>query len=303
MPKQTIGSVEINTFPLPPEGFDPLAATAEELQQYGFPRRPDHQEMPHAAAKWVTAFRRYPQLKHITPEFKALEHRHDLNKRTEKGTEGLVNATSFNWSGSVLFIGGGDSFTWIYGSWTVPHVYQSPVTGGTEYSSAWLGLDGDGSGDVMQAGTETDSDGTCYAWFEWFPNFSIGISNFPVTPGDVVSLLLCATSSTTAWMSIGNLTSMYYTNFSFSAPAGTALVGNCAEAVVERPGVNGQLAELPRYGEVFFDDTTAYSANGVAYPIGVGTPMSMVADDGVTVISAPTFEGDSDAIKVSYTGP
>jgi hypothetical protein len=73
--------------------------------------------------------------------------------------------------------------------------------------------------------------------------------------------------------------------------------------VVERPGVNGQLAELPRYGEVFFDDTTAYSANGVAYPIGVGTPMSMVADDGVTVISAPTFEGDSDAIKVSYTGP
>jgi hypothetical protein len=50
MPKQTIGSVEIHTFPLPPEGFDPLAATAEELQHYGFPSRPDHQQMPHAAA-------------------------------------------------------------------------------------------------------------------------------------------------------------------------------------------------------------------------------------------------------------
>jgi Peptidase A4 family len=303
MPKQTIGSVEIHTFPLPPEGFDPLAAAPEELERYGFPRRPDHQQMPHEAAKWVTAFRRYPRLQHITPEFRPLEHRHDLNKRTKKGTEGEVNATSLNWSGSVLFIGSGDSFTWIYGSWTVQHVYQSPVTGGTEYSSAWLGLDGDGSGDVMQAGTETDSDGTCYAWFEWFPNFSIAISNFPVVPGDVVSLLLCATSPTTAFASMGNLTAEYYTSFSFSAPPGTSLAGNCAEAVVERPGVNGQLAELPRYGEVFFDDTTAYSANGVAYPIGLGTPISMVADDGVTVISAPTFEADTDAIKVSYTGP
>lgn len=171
MPKQTIGSVEIHTFPLPPEGFDPLVAAPEELERYGFPRRPDYQQMPHEAAKWVTAFRRYPRLKHITPEFRPLEHRHDLNKRTGKGTEAEINATSSNWSGSVLFIGGGDSFSWISGSWTVPHVYQSPVTGGTEYSSAWLGLDGDGSGDVMQAGTETDSDGTCYAWFEWFPNF------------------------------------------------------------------------------------------------------------------------------------
>jgi len=303
MPKQTIGSVEIHTFPLPPEGFDPLAAAPEELERYGFPRRPDHQQMPHEAAKWVTAFRRYPRLKHITPEFRPLEHRHDLNKRTGKGTEAEVNATSSNWSGSVLFIGGGDSFSWISGSWTVPHVYQSPVTGGTEYSSAWLGLDGDGSGDVMQAGTETDSDGTCYAWFEWFPNFSIAVPNFPVTPGDVVSLLLCATSSTTAFASMGNLTAEYYTSFSFSAPPGTSLVGNCAEAIVERPGVNGQLAELPRYGEVFFDDTTANSASGVSYPIGLGSAISMVADDGSTVISAPTFEADTDAFKVSYTGP
>ena len=107
----------------------------------------------------------------------------------------------------MLFIGGGDRFSWISGSWTVPHTYPTPGFAGTEYSSAWLGIDGDGSPDVMQAGTETDSDGSCYAWFEWFPNFSIGINNFPVTPGDVISLLLCATSPTTAWMSMGNMTS------------------------------------------------------------------------------------------------
>jgi hypothetical protein len=302
MPKQTIGSVDVHTFPLPPKGFDPVAASPQELERHGFPQRPDHVKMPRAAAKWVTAFSRYRVFQHITPEFKALKDRHRPNRRIKEHTEGLVNATSSNWSGSVLFIGGGDTFKWISGSWTVPHAYPTPGAAGTEYSSAWLGIDGDGSPDVMQAGTETDSDGTCYAWFEWFPAFSVGINNFSVVPGDVVSLVLCATSPTTAWMSIGNLTSKQYTNFAFSAPSGTTLVGNCAEAVVERPGVGGGLAQLPRYGEVFFDDTTAYSAKGLSCDIGIGTPISMVADDGVTVISSPTFEGDQDAMKVSFTG-
>src|SRR5579859_7191037 len=106
MPKQTIGSVVVHTFPLPPKGFDPLAASAEELERHGFPRRPDHVKMPHAAAKWVKAFRRYPEFEHIRPEFKALKHRHAPNRRIGEETEGNVNATSSNWSGSVLFIGG-----------------------------------------------------------------------------------------------------------------------------------------------------------------------------------------------------
>ena len=72
---------------------------------------------------------------------------------------------------------------------------------------------------------------------------------------------------------------------------------------MERPTVGGVLAQLPRYGEVFFDDTNAYSAKGLTCPIGLGTPMSMLADDGVTVISAPTFEADTDAFKTAYTGP
>jgi hypothetical protein len=302
MTKHTIGKTEVHTFPLPPKDFRPLEASAEDLQRYGFPKRPDHAETPQAAARWVKAFTKYPSFEHIEPRFQARRERRTPNHRTEKGTQGQLNATSYNWSGLVVFVGGGDHFTWINGSWTVPHTYPAPG-GGTGYCSAWLGIDGDGSSDVMQAGTESDSDGTCYAWFEWYPNYSIGISNFGVVPGDVINLLLCASNSTTAWMSIGNLTSKQYTNFSFTAPNGTALVGNCAEAVVERPEVNGAQATLPRYGEVFFDDVAAYTANGLNCPIGLGTPISMVANDGTTVISAPEVESNTDSARLSYTGP
>ena len=42
MPLITLeGDISITTFE-PPSGFDPLAATDAELEQYGFPSRPDH---------------------------------------------------------------------------------------------------------------------------------------------------------------------------------------------------------------------------------------------------------------------
>ena len=304
MPAQTMGKLEVHTFPLPPAGFNPIKASEHDLTRFGFPRRPDPVKEPRASARWMEAFVRYHEFTHLVPEFEEHADRvHGPNQRTVKGSEAQLNATSSNWSGEVAFVGGGDAFTWIIGAWTVPHVYATPGAGGTEYSSAWLGLDGDGSGDVMQAGTESDSDGSCYARWEWFPNFEVAIPNFPVACGDAISLLLCNTGPSAAWMSIGNLTSKHYTSFSFTAPSGTTLVGNCAEAVMERPSVGGTLATLPRYGLIEFNDVTAYSKKS-SWPIAAGTPLSMVGDDGVTVISTPDPEsGDADSFVTSYTGP
>jgi hypothetical protein len=70
-----------------------------------------------------------------------------------------------------------------------------------------------------------------------------------------------------------------------------------------RPTIGGALAELPTYEDVFFDETTDVSAREVGYPITQGTQLSMLGDDGVKVISVPTFEADADAFKVLYTGP
>lgn len=302
MAARTVGKVEVHTFPLPPAGFDPLGASDQDLKRYGFPRRPDLLKEPDAAVRWVKAFRRYHEFTHVKPEFEEHPDRiHGVNQRSTKGSESELNGTSANWSGEVAFVGGGDKFEWIIGAWTVPHVYATPGAAGTEYSSAWLGLDGDGSGDVMQAGTEMDSDGSCYAWWEWYPNYEVRIPNFPVAFGDSISLLLCATGPSSAWMSIGNMTSKLYTSFSFNAPAGTTLVGNCAEAILERPQVNGVLAQLPRYGIIEFNDVVAYSKNA-SWPIAAGTPLSMV--NGPNVISAPDPEaGDPDSFVTAYTGP
>jgi Peptidase A4 family len=92
---------------------------------------------------------------------------------------------SENWSG---YAATGSSFTQAKGSWTVPTVNCS-VTPNT-YGSFWVGLDGYSSSTVEQTGTDSDCDGASpsyYAWYEFYPNPSVFISNLAISPGDHMS--------------------------------------------------------------------------------------------------------------------
>ncbi len=311
MPEKTVGPYKVRTYPVPPTGFDPFSATAADLQRHGLPRRPDAETEAQASLTWMKAMHHYRDRKftHVVPEFKEHPERvHGPNQRTAEASRGLMDATSSNWSGAVAFVNPAkDPFVWITGEWTVPNAYSpTPGNGETYYLSAWLGIDGDGSPDVLQAGTATQVTGAskavCYAWMEWYPQFEVEISNFPFAPGDSASLLICSTGPTTASFTFTNLTSLLVTSFKLTAPAGTTLIGNCAEAVLERPGVGGKLAELPRYGENLFNSVSAHTKSAASYTIGNATLISMLADNGTTIISTPSTL-DSDSIRMQYTGP
>jgi hypothetical protein len=58
-----------------------------------------------------------------------------------------------------------------------------------------------------------------------------------------------------------NLSTAVSSTVHLTAPPGTTLQGNCAEWIMERPGINGQLADLPEYGHVAFSDCVACSGN------------------------------------------
>src|SRR2546429_5930298 len=116
------------------------------------------------------------------------------------------------------------------------------------HASAWIGIDGWGSPDVLQAGTESslvNGSKKVYAWWEWYPDFEIAISNFPVSAGDTIYCLICATSATQASIYLTNDSTDQSTSFNITAPSGTSLVGNCAEWIVETPNVGGNPTTLP----------------------------------------------------------
>ena len=45
-------TTKVFTYPQPPQGFDPLAASDAELAKYGFPPRPDPQKAPALYEQW-----------------------------------------------------------------------------------------------------------------------------------------------------------------------------------------------------------------------------------------------------------
>src|SRR5579862_4513517 len=144
--------ITVRTFPKAPEGFDPLKSEDRLLARYGFPSRPSD---PRLAARWESVMSR--GLRFIEPEFRAMPYKRRRLPQTARGEHGVE--TSDIWSGAVVHAPAGDTFRWVEGTWTVPNAYPPGNAQDNVWYSAstWVGIDGiDGSGDVLQAGCDSD---------------------------------------------------------------------------------------------------------------------------------------------------
>lgn len=295
--------VRIRTFSPPPVGFDPLTASEADLERFGFPARPAGS---HLSERYQSVLSRLKgKLQYIEPTFRIEPTK---TTHTNLGVPSANTETYDNWSGGVVYAPSGQSFKWVQGDWVVPDVY-APTQNQWYYCANWIGLDGDGSGDVCQAGMscEVYQSGSSitrniYPWHEWYPSNWVAITNLSINPGDLISMLICTpqgAGSTTATIFFGNNTSGVATSYTITAPSGTQLVGNSAEWIVETPTVNGVLAQMPDYGEVFFSTCEAYLTNGSGVNGGTGNNINL-AQNGKTIstgtLITPTI------IQCQYTG-
>lgn len=255
------GGMKVTTYN-PPDGFDPLTAGNVDLQKAGFPPRPDDARLQ---ARYDHVLKRLKGKLNYIPA--TLRHNAEVfhgprKRRPEDATE-----TSTNWSGGVVFAPTGQPFSWIEADWVIPDV-DAPTENQWYYCANWIGIDGDGSGDVCQIGIECEVyrsgnsiTRNIYPWWEWYPEAEVAITNFSLSPGDMVTALLCTSGggATEASAYFTNRTTGATTSLSFTAPAGTSLTGNSAEWVVEAPTVGGQQSAMADYGEVFFSVCEAFA--------------------------------------------
>lgn len=304
------------TIEAPPAGFDPIAASDEELAYHGFPPRPNQSAQPRAYATWVQAMkaskvRVVPKLEQ-TSIFHGPVQQGKVANPTAVESDPLLSSQasntsySYNWSGYVDFSGarsyGSSSYYFLVNHFVVPVAEQAfgACTGGWDYGSAWNGIDGWGSPDVLQAGIEFDAycalgglvKSTYYsAWYEWYPYGEVRIGGFPIAPGDDMFVEVWHTSSTQGYAYLVNYNNNQSVTIGFTAPPGTTLVGNSAEWVVERPTVGGSLANLTNYIMDPFWDAYAYTESYAAfYDIDEATPVDML-DNNSKVISYPEYLG------------
>lgn len=187
----------------PPLEGDPLAPSNQELVSRGYPPRPDPAASPARYARWLRKvsqpFTRVNPRKVSHPEvsFSRSEPRAEIFSPTlplpPPFAHAMFNANSNIWSGAVLNNPVGQFF-WIEADWRVPGVFA--LSGGPGYSAVaeWVGLDNSGT-DLFQAGTDSECWNVFFftftnywMWIEDLPWDPWGLPNFPLSPGDEVSV-------------------------------------------------------------------------------------------------------------------
>jgi hypothetical protein len=293
--------------PLPRE-FDPLSATNKQLADHMLPRRPDAQTEPRLRKLWEDIMGKTTTW--IVPNFDVKYRERRIHPRPPRAAiepHVASGLTSQNWSGALI---DAKHYGFVTAQWTVsdPNTTNYDVNDGKEWKvSTWVGIDGWFSSDLLQAGTAAVVSNftqiphavvTTYAWWEWYPNYEMAISNFPVSTGDVVFCMICADDSLIgATIYLSNLSTGIGTRFHITPPHGTKLVGDTAEWVVERPATgevgHWHLDMLPDYVTYYFDQCLAGGSAGLQ-DLEYAQPITMTSDGSANgaVLSAPTIEND-----------
>jgi hypothetical protein len=311
------GAPSLFRFAVPPAGFVALNASNAELDAYGLPPRPAFSvRNGRAMNAWVRAMSAAKFA--VVPQVRVTGHLHrpalglaSLQRGQLRGQAAAM--TSLNWTGQALTAPntgfGANSFAEVMGQWVVSAVQQAVGScSGTDSSSTWVGIDGLISQDVLQAGTEADaacSGGVTtqniYAWFEWYPNYSYEVTNFPETRGSSIFVVVRANSDTSGTATFVNLQTNQYTAIGITPPSGTRLAGDSAEWIVERPalGAAKTLSTLADFGMIGMMSEISYLQSGVGgrayepgYP-GVGQAGQTLAmrDASGNILATSTPQG------------
>jgi len=281
---------KITVFTGAPAGFDPVKASDDELLAYGYPRRPDISEKK-AYSYWLKAV----SCTRVNPDFTPVPGRfHNIQNLKSLGTVDSTTTyyTSGNWSGYALYDAspGTEKYREVVGVWPVPNVgSQASTEAKTDmYSSMWVGIDGDGTSDLIQDGTEQDwNAGTAFyaAWVEMLPAAELRISTsaFPIQPGDFLyaySEVVVPTSGTTyGKYYIANYNTRLAASATINLPSSVSYHGESAEWIVERTQVNGSFENpMPRYGHAYMDAAYAYrtTGGGICYLCEANQNITMV---------------------------
>jgi hypothetical protein len=182
-------------------------------------------------------------------------------------TYALSYATS-NWSGYVAENDlidtqpqpvNNDTVTAVSGSWIVPKVKPSTISGGGQ-CLVWVGIDGFSNNTVEQIGTGSlivDGQATYGVFYEMYPGSLVSVPMTRFTAGQSVTASVTynvPSNPDQFQLSFTDNTSGY--SFTVYGSSSTALRSS-AEWIAEAPTLNGSITSLPQFGSVTFTNAQA----------------------------------------------
>jgi hypothetical protein len=313
-----------------------LTLSDEELAMRGYARRPDSRESSTARAAWMQVVTR--PMTFIPP--RAVEHperSHDVQFGCPPvcTTPPPVTAlTSWNRSGYMLQSNNGN-FAGVEGFLTIPAVTVAEPNTQT-IASLWVGLDGSGTTDLVQAGSDqintvfgvwglTFNVSTYDAWTQFLPQQQFGLvqPDMGVKPGDLVWVRVWMADS---YSQTPNLSGQYAFFAFYNVTAGTftyhqtnktwvdakgqtqvtGVLGLQAEWIMERPGIDtsGDLYDLADYGIATLTGAYAQFNNSTSFvPYWSANLVSWsMFRKGTNVLLSYPFHTGSDSMTFHWVG-
>ncbi len=206
-------------------------------------------------------------------------------------------AYSSNWAGYAISKIGTSQVLDIWGQWTVPTVSSSSPR--PAYSSAWIGVGGFNTQDLIQTGTaqEIDSSGNMryYAWYEILPASLVSVFN--VNPGDIMNATIQYQGSGQWHVVIHDLT----TPNGWDQTISYASSFSSAEWIFEATTINNRLATLPQTSDTIFYGASAYIGSKNNLGFFSPTQLLMVDTSTLDVKAQPGPLPSPDRFAVTYT--
>src|SRR5215469_12042471 len=114
----------IAEFPTPPEDLDLLKATADQLQEYGLPPRPDSEREPELFEVWGSLFVPRPRFVAAEATLIADIFRTDLRRTSVSSAAATSSTTRYetsrNWCGAYIEPSDARMLVQVSGRWEVP---------------------------------------------------------------------------------------------------------------------------------------------------------------------------------------
>jgi Peptidase A4 family len=304
------------TIPAPPDGFNALTASNEELLRNGvFWPRPAADAHPSLVQAWHRLYAPKRKIEWVAPTL--THHAGKIHRMRNPATRAAAQTfTSGGWSGAIL--SGNGQWRSAFGMWQIPAVSipvgQPQGTEGGWNSASWVGIDGwndglESSNDVLQAGVEQKVDAagntTYFSFFEWFTEEPPGTPNLPnyiyevatsvaVNPGDMVFALIQYLGP---FGPLGLLGMTLFFNMSTNQAFAVFLIpppnananGRMIEWIMEAPDGGVPNSALPQFTPVVFQNALGTNSAGATSSASQGDIANIQDALGSITTSVTTF--------------
>jgi hypothetical protein len=246
-------------YPAPPAELDSRTINDDLLREHGLPGRPDPQLQPQLLRQLnriMAQPTRFIEADLAIDDVMTERHQHrDVFDPT--GWGGVVRTED-------VYGAFGNQFTkpatMVFGEWVVPEVWPLAPEGPDLTIAFWVGIDGwnGAGGDLLQAGVAAtvkpgwwSSSVEYWAWTEWYTGKykspAVSVKNFPVIPGDTVSVLVTALAPGSGSAFMRNSRTGLGTSIAIHQPDDIVCVGASTEWVAEAID-----QYIPLFGSVTF---------------------------------------------------